>query len=415
VRIKKYLDIEEWNNILQIWLNGYLDIVSVERRNQISPIRYSRKIILIFKISLSNFLKFFIKNDLPKNKVWFFSISDNNFRSLNPIKESVEDSIFVSPFSFNKQNNAVYYLNFTFKFFYDLIFPISLLGYSLTNKFSNVRYFDLFFKANGSFNESLRLLRRYKPKGIIFANDHEIIPRAILSAAKELNIKTFYVQHASVSKYFPPLGFDYALLEGEDAKQKYLEIGKTRTKIELIGMPKFDEFAQFVNINTKVRAVGIAYNSMDDLLIVESIFRQLKNNFPDLEFKVRPHPSDKRRSPFNRNDISNPREESSFDFLKKIDALIAADSSIHLEAVLLNVYSLSYSFNKEETKDYYGFILNGLIEHYNDYTELKTKLFSLKQVKPNVQQRASYYNAAIGSDFYGKSVKLASEFIENNL
>src|SRR5690606_16980309 len=363
----------------QIWLNGYLDIVSVERRNQISPIRYSRKIILIFKISLSNFLKFFIKNDLPKNKVWFFSISDNNFRSLNPIKESVEDSIFVSPFSFNKQNNAVYYLNFTFKFFYDLIFPISLLGYSLTNKFSNVRYFDLFFKANGSFNESLRLLRRYKPKGIIFSNDQEIIPRAILSAAKELNIKTFYVQHASVSKYFPPLGFDYALLEGEDAKQKYLEIGKTRTKIELIGMPKFDEFAQFVNINTKVRAVGIAYNSMDDLLIVESIFRQLKNNFPDLEFKVRPHPSDKRRSPFNRNDISNPREESSFDFLKKIDALIAADSSIHLEAVLLNVYSLSYSFNKEETKDYYGFILNGLIEHYNDYTELKTKLFSLKQ------------------------------------
>ena len=43
--------------------------------------------------------------------------------------------------------------------------------------------------------------------------------------------------------------------------------------------------------------------------------------------------------------------------------------------------------------------------------ELNSKLKELQILKPNIQQKADYYNAAIDSDFYGKSTEKASSII----
>lgn len=406
-------DFAIWKETLYIWLNGYLGIVSKKRRNQISPDNFFTKIYFIYKSLISDFIKLFIKNNIPKNKIWFYTISINNFNALKTIQSEIEESIFVSPYSIkpNKDYQS-FNCNFRFKIFYDIFFPFHLMIFLLKNPLKDLQYFDLFFKTNGLYKESIRILNYHKPKAIVFANDHEIVPRSILLAAKTLGIKTFYVQHAAVSKYFPPLVFDWALLEGEDSKQKYLENGETNSKIELIGMPKFDDYVSEVNSNTKVKSLGIAYNAIDNLNIVEKTAKEMRLCYPELKIIIRPHPSDSRKLDLKDICKSNPKKENSFEFLSRIDALISADSSIHLEAVLLNVYSLSYNFTSGPAMDYYGFVKNGLIEHLDSWDELNDKISKLKEIKPNIQQRALYYNAAIGSKFYGKSSKRASSIIK---
>ncbi|TXE12996.1 hypothetical protein FUA26_04160 [Seonamhaeicola algicola] len=410
---KRFLHV--WEDILQIWFSGYLEIVSRERREQISPISIKDKCIVIFKEFIKEFIKLFIKNRIPKNKIWCFSISSNNYESLKSIKANLDDSIFVHPFSFNDRHQNSYPINFSRKFLYSLWFPFNFLIFYFQSKSGSNGLYDLFFKANGIYSESLRLIKKSKPKAIIFANDHEIIPRGLLLAAKNLNVPIIYIQHASVSNYFPVLDFDYALLEGKDAKDKYLNIGNTSTCIYLVGMPKFDKYLERVNRNTLVKVIGIAYNAMDNLELIKRTVIVLQNYFPDIELIVRAHPSDKRSLNLDSVKKSIPQKESVFDFLSRIDLLIAAESSIHLEAIMLNVYSISYSFSNSKFLDYYGFVKNNLVKHYLNLDDIIEEINSIGNNKPNVQKKAEYYNAALNSDFYGKSSEKIRDIIKSKI
>ena len=73
---------------------------SSERRNQITPKSHFKKIKIVFKEFFKDFIKVFIKESIPKNKVWFFSISSNNHEALKLVKNNIDDSIFVVPYSF---------------------------------------------------------------------------------------------------------------------------------------------------------------------------------------------------------------------------------------------------------------------------------------------------------------------------
>lgn len=404
-----------WQDILQIWFSGYLKIVSKERREQISPVLKKHKYKLILKESLKDFIKVFVKNKIPKNKIWCFSISLNNHEVLGLIKNSFVESIFVVPYNFKQKFKGSYTLNYNRKFLYDILFPFNFFQFYFRVKSKEVEFYDLLFKTNGVYSESLRVLRKFKPKAIIFANDHEIIPRGLLLAANKLNIPTIYIQHASVSKYFPALDFKYALLEGQDAKDKYLNKGECYSEIHLVGMPKFDKYLDFVNTSDAVKTIGIAYNAMDDINLVVEIVSQLKKAFPKIQFIVRPHPSDNREINIKGVSTSLPQKEQAFNFLSNIDALIAAESSIHLEAIMLNVYSMSFSFSNSKFLDYYGFVKNNLIKHYYNFEELILEIKRISEHKPKVQERARYYNAALNSDFYGKSVQKIHEIIKNKI
>lgn len=406
-----------WNNILQLWFGDYLSIVSEERRNQISPKKHSRKIKRILIDFTGSFIRLFVMKKIPKNKIWFLSISPNNYNALKSIQENVENSIFVSKHAFKETPKyETYYFNYRLRFLYTLLFPFNLMMYSKNNSTKVAAFYDLLFKANGCYSESLRILRKYHPKAIVFTNDHEIMPRALLLAAKKMNIKTYYVQHASVSQYFPPLDFDFALLEGEDSKNKYLAIQETDTRIYLIGMPKLDDYVALTNQKDKVNSIGIAYNAMDNITLLKKTVVHLTKSFPDLHFIIRPHPSDKREVQGLNVSISNSQKENSFEFLSRIDALIASDSSIHLEAVLFNVFSMSFNFNESNSFiDYYGFVRNGLIDHFESMDDLRAQILSLTYNKLNIQNKASYYNAAVKSNFYGKSAEKAARIIMETL
>src|SRR5690606_32395847 len=153
------------------------------------------------------------------------------------------------------------------------------------------------------------------------------------------------------------------------------------------------------NFNKKVESLGIAFNLVDSLIDVNETASSIRQSYPNLKIIVRPHPSDTRNFIlFEETGVewSDPKREDAFEFLIRIDCLIAGDSNIHLEATLLNIASVYYKFDGIHS-DYYGFVRNGLIDASEDIKKLLKKIGELMDLKMNNSNRALYYNSAINS------------------
>jgi hypothetical protein len=244
----------------------------------------------------------------------------------------------------------------------------------------------------------------------VFSNDHNDDTRSLLLACRAEGVPTAYVQHASVSANFPPLGFDLSLLEGQDALDKYRQCGPVHGRVELVGMPKADAYLNQKNMVPAVRCVGIACNIHDPMPAIIDTLAYVVKALPELTFTMRPHPSDGRdfgplRKLLPALQWSSARQENVFDFLLRQDALVAADTSTHLEATLLNVASIYYRFGTNPlTNDYYGYAARGLVERADTPEALAATLHRYAQRKPaDLYRRAAYYNATLGTPDEGRS------------
>jgi len=141
-------------------------------------------------------------------------------------------------------------------------------------------------------------------------------------------------------------------------------------------------------------------------------------NEKDLTFWLRPHPGDKNFENWKnlakkfRVNFSNSKCENTNEFLQKVDAIIAGETNIHLEAVITNVLPIYYNFSGQSLRDHYGFIKNNLVENiaYN-LKDLNKIFINLKSVKPNVRYKAKYYSSSINTKYDGRSVLLISELL----
>ncbi len=399
---------ERWNNIIYKWTTGVLSTLPYSFTKNITGKGMRDRWRLILKNFASDVLRLFFRTKIPKEKIWFLVLTQNNLEALKGIKEEIPDSIYVSFRKFRSKINAeTYYFNLPLKFLFDLMYPFSWIIYYRQNHYRALKYFDLLFEVNGSYENSVLLLKRYRPRAIVFTNDHLVIARSLLLAAKKLDITTYYVQHACVSKYFPPLQFTHAFLDGQDAFDKYSSIGDIESKVHLVGISKFDRYTDVLNDNKNVKVIGIAFNFIEEIEKIYSFTKKLLLKHPDLSFLIRPHPGDRRDlTILGEFELSDTREENSFQFLSKIDVLITGDSSLHLEAVLINVYPIYYSFDSHKRRfDYYGFLQNKLVDYCKNMHALNESINRLKSNKPDIRHRAKYYNASVGTDFYGKSTK----------
>jgi len=262
-------------------------------------------------------------------------------------------------------------------------------------------------------------LKKVQAQIVIVSNDHTLRTRIIPYVCTYIGIKSVYIQHASASERFPRLIFDYALLEGRDSLDKYMEIGKIDSEVFLIGTLK-ESNSESLCTADKVNNIGICFNLADDLHLVESLIIEILKVFDCNNIFLRPHPRDDRdyftkrmKSKYSIS-ISNSREQISIKFLKQVECIIASESNIHLEATLQNVVSIYYKLTEENNDsfyDSYGFIGNKLIENVTDANKLKEMLRNLRKQKPNVRYLAKYYNETIESDFEGKSDVLYDEVI----
>lgn len=356
-------------------------------------------------------------------KVWLYVVSQNNYDSLHFLQEAIPDAVMVAGQSkaIGRYNKVVARLSLRKKLLYYYKFlPLFFRFLSHRNQ-STLRFVDLLYDAIGFYEVYLQKLKKHRPQAIVFANDHNADARAMLLAAKDLGIKTVYIQHSSISQLFPPLSYDLNLLEGRDALDKYRQCGPISGKIEFIGMPKADKYVKVRNHHPTVQIIGIACNLMDSLEEVETLLQSITLAFTSLRIIVRPHPRDQRSYAFAKRispsiSLSDVRQQSVFEYLQELDMLVSGNSGIHLEAVLLNVWSVYYNFNpKEELYDYYGFVKNGLVDVADSFAGLQPMLELGIAQKPDVYLRAKYYSATVGTTYDGRSSELAVQHLKSFL
>ena len=239
-----------------------------------------------------------------------------------------------------------------------------------------------------------------------------------MSAAKIEQIPTCYIQHASVTNKFPKLEFDYAFLEGEDALHKYAQY-YSKTKVFLTGMPKFDDFFSSINNSNTVSRIGICSNPLDDDAVIDNLLSYLNRTFPNILFSFRPHPGDIHRGGDLWHKIavkheikfSDSRTENVFNFLKNVDAIIAGDSNILLEAALMNVVPIQYKFS-DKLDDHYGFIESGLVVMFESKETLSYYIEDIINCKPDyIRQRSKQYSSTVGTKYDGNSIFLVALLI----
>lgn len=352
--------------------------------------------------------------------VWLYVVSPNNYDALAFLKQARPDAVLVAGQAkhIGRYNATVNRLSLRRKLLYYGQFPVAFVGLLRTEGRRAWRFFDFIFYAIGYYEVYRRALRHYRPRAVVFSNDHNDDTRSLLLACRAEGVPTAYVQHASVSPNFPPLGFDLSLLEGQDALDKYRQCGPVRGRVELVGMPKADAYLARRNTAPAVRRVGLACNIHDPLPALTDTLAYLVRELPDLTFTLRPHPSDGRdfeplRHLLPALEWSSAHTENVFDFLLRQDGLVAADTSTHLEATLLNVASIYYRFSTYQlTDDYYGYAARGLVVRANSPVELAAALRGYARHKPaDLYRRAAYYNATLGTADEGRSQALATRLL----
>lgn len=374
---------------------------------------------VVYESLLRDFLEVFKVNDSAlENSIWVYIESVNQFRALEFLAD-LENVVFVTDKKslankFKEKKICVLIHNHRLLKRFNWIFR--RLFYKKIFKNSFKTHFNTIFKYDGVFESLCSLIGHYKPKAVIMSNDHNVFCRALLYASKQHKVYSIYLQHAAVTNLFPPLKFDLNLLEGIDSLNKYKEAGDVEGSVELVGMPKFDDYYEFINKNESVNSIGIALNNGDNFIEYFELVDNIYLNFPSVKIIFRFHPS------IDTNSIQIPhyailsdtKVETSFTFLKNIDVLFACNSSIHLEACMLNVKSLNIEFEGNKLNDYYGFIKNGLIDNIRKDDVLNWLSNDITN-KPNVRSKAKYYIDTIDSEWDGRSKKMIFDLLKKKL
>ncbi|WP_196889206.1 hypothetical protein [Aureivirga sp. CE67] len=400
-------------NALYLYRNGYIETLNKERRNTIIGNSFLSRLKTILFSFFKEFKLLLFHQNLQidiEDKIVCIVNSKNNYEALKFLRDS--DVVFLKATVLGNSMENVITHRFKSKFFFSILFFVSL-PFIIINK-QNRRDLYLLYRAYGLNSLFTKLVQKQKPKLVVFANDHIPETRSYILACQKMGIKTAYIQHGSVSTYFPPLEFDLALLESKYSEASYKKSKNIDTEIKLIGMPKLDSEISKIRQRNQIKKIGIAINQNDDLNKVENIISSLiKNNFKVI---LRKHPADVRKIKSNFK-IENGNNMSVFDFISHSDFLVASDSSIHVEANSVKCRSVYYQFHDNNSKyDYYGFVKNKFVDEVKNASELIELVgnFNYKTFNFNTPE-ISYYNEALKSNIYGKSSILAKKYIYESI
>lgn len=345
------------------------------------------------------------------NRIVFVAPTDNNRKALVPVMKKLpqEDTMLMEKWEENLPFARIYW----YSLFYQLQFVHFYWNLPKRDK-SLVRMFWCDFMATFGTYKVLEqtLLKNRQIEVLVFANDHIMPIRCLLQLADKYKIKTLYTQHASVNETFPSLSFTYSFLDGMESYMKYKTCGNIRGDVVLSGCPRFDLLCAITKKNSET--IGIGLNALDDIKMVEELCHYLSENLR-IKIVVRPHPSLEHLivvwDEFEKEgyDISYPSQEASLEFVSRIKLLIANESGIHLDSVLMKTPSLLYNFSKNQVLDWYSYVKNGLIPYIATKEEL---LASIKRGVEINTAKTKEYNAALGTPYEGKVSILIADFLK---
>jgi hypothetical protein len=367
---------------------------------------------------------------LVKNKIIFFHISNNNYLSLEPVFAQLKSEgamLTVNTRLRDKGNFVSLWRAYVNSF---LKIPQFLSYYHRATSDDRkvmFAFMDHILLSLGYLSFVAWYLERYLPKAIVIANDHVFFTRILVEMAKKKNIPTFFIQHASAYDGVPKIFVDLALLEGQHAKEKYLEKGSNSQRIKLVGIPKFDPYFGKINENHQIQRLGFCTNRSMDFQETKETLTYIRQEFPNLKIILRPHPTAEPSGKYAQIiqqlglAYSNANKEPAFLFLQDVDVVISGNSSILLEAAILNVVPIyifsdnTKRFYSHDRFDKYDYVKHKVAYPINNHQELLRILTSFSQTKPDVRENVKIYCDTIATSYDGKSAVLAKEIITKTI
>ena len=206
--------LKRYTDILHLYFSGYLQKLPQNEFNRFSPNSLRRRSYTVLALLKKRFQQLrspsISKEDQVslQGKIWLFAISQNNVDATSFLARELTNTVLVTDKKRTfKDSNPYCFVNLKYQIIHFYKFPFLLIGLYLRNR-SAFRIFNIVAQSIGFYEEWKRLFKSIKPRAIVFSNDHVWNSRALIHAAIEAGIPTIYIQHASVSKYFPPLIFD---------------------------------------------------------------------------------------------------------------------------------------------------------------------------------------------------------------
>lgn len=378
---------------------------------------FFRILSLIKGIVLHGILRKVNKCTIDKNAILFFVMAKNEYNSIKPIYEELPHSFILGKDDFKNGYplGKIYLLSLIF---IPIVFWKFLFCKNTYHKKSFSYTFDGFCLSYSSIYVLKKYLLKLQPQKIIISNQLSCFHRCLAYVAKELDIETIYMQHASVTEKFDNLNvFSSLLLEGEDSLMKYQNNGTKNKRIFLIGMPKLDRCFSNISEFSGIESIGICTNGTDDILVFSKLISYLKQKSPNIKISIRPHPCDRRKLEWlniaekYRCEFSDASVIESFIFLNNMDLIVSGDSNIHLEAALLNIPSIY--FDPQSLKlDWYGFLKNNLVYYASDIASVYNFILTISVSGLSIRNKAKYYVESVNSIFDGNSTKLATKIIQ---
>jgi hypothetical protein len=365
-------------------------------------------------------ITFFEKKKTSK-PIYVFSGISNQFDSIRSTLEALKANgiefysyLFKNTLRKNSSSKESIIVKFnlrvvlvSFILFFLRAFPFYLKLKKENKKIETSWYFSVFCRSYIFLPFFLDSLKKINPKLVVISNDHSVYSRCLRLSAEILDIKTLYIQHACVTDLFPPLEFNYALLDGRISHQIYqrsykirgnknFRIKKNLSKCHVIlsGQKKIIlDINQHKNLDGLT--IGLAVNLLDDFKCVKSLLDHLAKF--KIKCIVRTHPSQnliflKKLKSYltskNWIEWSYFKQQSLEDYLFNLNVLVAGNSSIHLEAAQAGLPTFYYEMNEEVmVHDYYGFVKNCLSVNLKKNFSINNLNLSIQSMKNNKLQR----------------------------
>ena len=205
-------------------------------------------------------------------------------------------------------------------------------------------------------------IRKSNFRNIIYASDHGLISSFFIVAIRDLNIKSFYVQHGMVTNKFPALEANYFFSYGKYSSKCY--INKNKCKIIQVGR-NYSTNNNFVNNKKDNHRIGISINKLDSIIKLKKVIKNINYLFPLYEVIIKLHPSQDKKK-FNKFNLYEGSLSNYFDI---IDIHLSSESSIHLDSIFFKTPTFYTNILHEKYRyyyDWYAFIRNGLIVNFDE-------------------------------------------------
>ena len=347
---------------------------------------------------------------IKKGSILFYGVSSNNQRSFVPIYKHLVDSEYSSIKGDNEYPMVKsLYLSLPYIFHLWRIYRSGTTNERKLIKSSPLTYLFSY----GKMKIAYRIMQDYSPALLVMANDHSPMNRCLLHATHFFNIKTLYLQHASVTAKFPKLKFDYALLDGQESFDKYGQTSKEKSKVLLTGATRYDDFYK-TTLTTKINKIGISINQFDDFDIVKDLCLKIREH-DDLKVIVRPHPNmiNWNRDWFLDNGIeySDSSVESSNEYLNSLALQVSNVCGIHLDAAILGIPTVQFKMSKADIEDHYNYFEIGLINKVNSYAELESLFYDQNDLFPSASI-VQYFMASLRTQREGRVGEFTANYIK---